>query len=122
MEPAADGEAGLRERARLHVQLRPLIGWTAAEGGFQGLYYNEMRGRLSTTTKICEDSPGFHLGDICQDETTTIRVLLIKTVLEQGQVRYTQYQQEFEVFLTEEAETLLVKKRIPLPHWIEVKE
>lgn len=117
MEPVAveqDGEEGLRERARLHVQLRPLIGWTSWEGGFQGLYYNEARGLLSTRTKICEDHPGFHLGDICQDETTTIRNLLVRNVLEAGAERHEQYKQQYEIHLSDEAETLLVKKRIPL--------
>lgn len=121
MEPAADGESGVCERVRLHVQLRPLIGWTSAEGGFQGLYYNEMIGRLSTAVKISENS-GFHLGDICQDQTTTIRALLIKSVLDQAAVRYEQYRQEFETHLSDEAETLLVKKRIPLPRLPKTEE
>lgn len=115
MQPKPDGENGAKECARLHVQLRPLIGWTSVEGGFSGLYYNEMYGKLSTATKITIDAPGFHVGDICQSEDTTIRALLIKNVLDQGHRRYVQYLHEFEVELTEEAISLLVMKKIPLP-------
>lgn len=121
MEPAADGEAGLRERARLHVQLRPLVGWTSVEGGFQGLYYYELFGRLHTATKISEDHTE-HLGDICVDEVATIRTLLMRNVLDRGKAFYERLQQQYSIELTEDAETLLKKRRIPLPHPIDTKE
>lgn len=115
MQPGPDGEDGARERVRLHVQLRPLIGWTSVEGGFSGLYYNEMYGKLSTATKVTADAPGFHLGDVCQAEAPVIRALLIGNVLHAGQERFAQYSQMYEIELTAEAKTLFEEKRIPLP-------
>lgn len=122
MQPVPDGEDGARERLRLRVQLRPLIGWTSVEGGFSGLYYNEMYGRLHTAVKITQDAPGFHLGDICTGETPMVRVLLINNVLRAAAERHALYSQEFEIELTEEATLLFVKKRVPLPRMLPVGE
>jgi hypothetical protein len=114
MEPVAYGDS-VTKRARLHVQIRPLIGWTSAEGGFRGLYYNEANGTLNTHLKITADHPGYFLGDVCDDETPTIRAVLLHNVLETGAHYRDVYENALKIELTEAAKEFFEEKRLPIP-------
>lgn len=113
-EPVAQGDS-LQERVRLDIQIRPLIGWTSAEGGFRGLYYNEGAGSLSTHLKITADNPGFFLGDVCEDETPTVRGILLQGVFERGEGHRKAYAAEYTIELTKAARKFFEQRKLPTP-------
>jgi len=111
-EPVENIELGVREVVRLSVRLRPLVGWSSAEGGFRGLYYNEQSNRLTTEAAVLQEQL---LGDICEDETTTIRAILIKNVLDRADSLYNGLMINKGVLLDESAVELLLHHRLPKP-------
>jgi len=114
-EPVENIELGVREVVRLSVRLRPLVGWSSAEGGFRGLYYNEQSNRLTTEAAVLQEQL---LGDICEDETTTIRAILIKNVLDRADSLYNGLMINKGVLLDESAVELLLHHRLPKPRRI----
>ena len=115
-EPDPDDER-LRTKADIFVRLRPLIGWTSAEGGFRGLYYNEMDRRLSTSHPLAAGShlAETHLGDIWESATPLVYKLLTWAVLEHASHARRLLEGQFSLVLTESARILFEDRKIPLP-------
>jgi hypothetical protein len=83
---------------RIHAAFRPLVGWTSAEGGWQGLYYCEKTCRLVTPMKLGENNASvnaehcIHLADFSTTAPDRIRRTQAHRLRERLQMFLAQYE------------------------------
>jgi hypothetical protein len=112
--------------AHIHAMARPLVGWTTAEGGFQGLYYYERDRRLATAIRIEQGGPIFpsaedetlvtaHLGDIAIYEAiAVVQKTMREAIIRRAAQLEQQYISDHRITLSQAAQSLLRHHVLPI--------